>query len=63
MTPEFVILNAPLLYVSPVPALRCARISLALAPTDVITPVPLLYDNDPSPLCVALMLSLAQASV
>ena len=57
------ILNAPLLYVSPVPALRCACTSLALAPTDVITPVPLLYVKLPSPLCVALIELLALAVV
>ena len=41
--------SAPPEYVTPVPALRCARTSAALGPVYVITPVELLYARDPSP--------------
>ena len=40
---------APLETVTPVPAEMCARTSAALGPVYVITPVLLLYANEPSP--------------
>ena len=43
------ILIAPPEYVTPVPALKCALTSEALGPVYVITPVELLYANEPSP--------------
>ena len=47
--PPCPIATEPSVIVTPVPPVKCALVSVALGPVYVITPVELLYANEPSP--------------